>query len=359
MGKRNRVTTRDIAGEAGVSQSTVSMILSNNPKVSFSAETVKLVEDTAKKLGYRPPEKKERRKEISLKDTIFILCPILANEYYSSIIHSITDHARSYGYHVLTAATLRRPANEEMYFEQWKKMDLAGLIVLYPTSSIAELNRLSRQFPVVSIGAIPEGIRYDSVELDNRKMGYVMGEYLLSLGHSHIDYLSGPINKNDISRSDRIEGMRRSFSDQGIDPERIRLIVPRPSVYRDYSPDTAEYQNGYDLTRQALEERTGCSAFVGHNDTTAYGIMGALADLGYRIPGDYSVCGFDNMSMSAMPQISLTTIEHATMAKGREAVDIIYRRNQNKNRDKSHSYVMRMEYEPELIIRGSSGRFHA
>ena len=53
MGKRNRVTTRDIAEELGISQSTVSMILSNKANVSFTKETVLKVKAKAKELGYK------------------------------------------------------------------------------------------------------------------------------------------------------------------------------------------------------------------------------------------------------------------------------------------------------------------
>lgn len=55
MGKRNKVTTRDIAEYTGVSQSTVSMILSNKPHVSFSKETIDKVRQGAKELGYKKP----------------------------------------------------------------------------------------------------------------------------------------------------------------------------------------------------------------------------------------------------------------------------------------------------------------
>ena len=91
---------------------------------------------------------------------------------------------------------------------------------------------------------------------------------------------------------------------------------------------------------------------------TALGIMGALKDQGFRIPQDYSVCGFDNISLSSMPQISLTTIEHASELKGQEAVDLIYKKNATKKKTKEskYNYIMRLEYEPQLIIRGSSGK---
>ena len=60
MGKRNKVTTRDIAEYTGLSQSTVSMVLSGRPNVSFTPETVQRVKDAARKLGYKKQEKARR-----------------------------------------------------------------------------------------------------------------------------------------------------------------------------------------------------------------------------------------------------------------------------------------------------------
>ena len=88
----------------------------------------------------------------------------------------------------------------------------------------------------------------------------------------------------------------------------------------------------------------------------AFGIMAALCDRGYRIPNDFSVCGFDNIPLCAMPQISLTTVDHAAMQKGREAVNMIYRKNQQKKQGLERNYVVRLEYEPQLIVRKSSGK---
>lgn len=62
MGKRNKVTTRDIAEYTGLSQSSVSMILSSKPHVSFSKETIDKVKAAAKELGYKKPEKNTLKK---------------------------------------------------------------------------------------------------------------------------------------------------------------------------------------------------------------------------------------------------------------------------------------------------------
>ncbi|MBR5046763.1 MAG: substrate-binding domain-containing protein, partial [Eubacterium sp.] len=77
---------------------------------------------------------------------------------------------------------------------------------------------------------------------------------------------------------------------------------------------------------------------------------------GYRVPRDYSVAGFDNSVLSAMPQISLTTVEHAAVQKGRDAVNLIHSRNHQNTGSDAISRITRMEYEPRLIIRQSTGK---
>jgi predicted transcriptional regulator len=128
MGKRNRVTTRDIAEELGISQSTVSMILSNKANVSFTEETVQKVKTKAKELGYKKPVPKELVQEKSLANTIVVLCPMVTNGYYSMMMQSITDHAKEYDYTVMTISTGRDAATEELYLDLFARVQLAGII---------------------------------------------------------------------------------------------------------------------------------------------------------------------------------------------------------------------------------------
>ena len=332
MGKRNKVTTRDIAEYTGVSQSTVSMILSNKPHVSFSKETIDKVRQGAKELGYKKPVAGVKKKEQALAKSIIVICPLLSNGYYSMIIHSITERAKDYGYTVFTVSTLRDVSQEELYLNLLSGFELAGVISLYPPTKIAQANALSKQVPVVSIGDKPDACRFDAVELDSKKPGYIIAEHLLSLGHKHITYICTPIRPKEIGRIHRLAGLRSCFKDHGLDPEWVEVKSPTIAAYGRYSADNSEY------------------------DMTAFGIMAAISDHGFRVPHDYSVCGFDNIPLSSMPQIALTTIEHASLAKGREAVDIIYKKNTQKNISAKHHYIMRMEYEPELIVRNSTGK---
>jgi LacI family transcriptional regulator len=355
MGKRNKVTTRDLAEYTGVSQSTVSMILSKRANVSFSRETIELVEQAAKELGYKKPEPGIKKREKNLAKSIIVICPSFSNGYYTTVLQSINEQAKDYGYTVFTVSTLRNAEQEAAYLKLLLGFELAGIISIYPPEKISAANALAKQVPFVLIGDKPEHCQFDSVELDSKKLGYTVSNYLASLNHTKIAFISAPIHAKDINRVHRLDGLRMGFEAHGISPDQIQVCTPTTSEFRKYSSDNRDYENGYAMTKKLLKSGTDCTAFVGNNDNIAYGIMAAITDSGYRIPHDFSVCGFDNLPLSAMPQISLTTIEHAAKRKGQEAVDIIDRKNQQKKEADNRPYIMRMEYEPELIIRRSTG----
>ena len=78
---KKKVTSTDIAHAAGVSQSTVSMILNKKYDVSFAKDTVERVENAAKELGYVPPKRKTR-KGTKREKLLVVFCPNLTNPYY-------------------------------------------------------------------------------------------------------------------------------------------------------------------------------------------------------------------------------------------------------------------------------------
>ena len=346
-----------IAEYAGLSQSTVSMILSNKPHVSFSSETKQRVFDAAKELGYVKKTKKEEKQHLALEKTIMIICPLLSNGYYTMMIHSIATRAREYGYDIFVAPTMRNAEIEDSYLNMFSSLNLSGIIYLYPPIMVEKANHLSKLVPMVSIGDKSPDSQFDSVELDSKKPGFLLGEYLISLGHTHVTYVSSPISDKEIGRLSRLEGLQKAFKKHGLPISNVDFICSDAKTYTSYPENAKEYSNGYSLTQKVLHDKRSVTALIGNNDMTAFGIMGALMDAGYRIPQDYSVCGFDNIPLSRMPQISLTTIEHASIVKGEEAVDLIYRKNATRNSSSSnYNFIMRLEYEPQLIIRNSTGK---
>lgn len=356
MGKRNKVTTRDIAEYTHVSQTTVSMILSGKSTVSFREETVDLVKEAAKKLHYKKPEVKTRTtQKKKLLDTLIVFCPNVTNAYYSVIISSICKRAKYYHYHVFCLSTLRESSLEKEYLHYLKAIQPTGIIFLYPPASqnIPMINEMSKSTIVIEIGDKPNDIIFDTIELNSIKSGYLVGKHLLEQGHTHIAYLSSPISEKEVGRNDRYEGIKKAFSTKKNTV--VESFTSSLNNFMEYPLENQEYINGYNLCQKILESPHSYTAFVGNNDMTAIGIIAAIKDNGYHVPKDYAVCGFDNIPLASSPMISLTSIEHASNEKGSEAVDLIFNKKKESSRSRKK---IRLEYEPQLIIRGSSQKIN-
>lgn len=192
MGKRNKVTTRDIAQATNVSQSTVSMILSENKNVSFKEETVNLVKKTAKQMGYKKPEVKKRYS--NAKNTIVVICSNLSNSYYSMVVSSIIEQASKTKTQIFTISTLRKDDLEKHALSNLKLLKPCGIILLYPPKFVDEWNALSKQIPCIIIGDKPKNLDCDSIELNSFKCGKLLGNHLKQLGHKKIAYISSPVS---------------------------------------------------------------------------------------------------------------------------------------------------------------------
>lgn len=115
---------------------------------------------------------------------------------------------------------------------------------------------------------------------------------------------------------------------------------------------------GYDLTVELLREDCPITAIAALNDMMAFGAMDALLERQYRIPGDISVVGCDNTLFSRFHTIGLTTVEHFVDQKGRDACDIILRKIESQKsyrKGDEPTSIYHIEYEPRLIVRGSTG----
>ena len=149
MGK---VTSKDVAKLAGVSQSTVSLILNNNKKIFFSDETKERVYAAALQLNYHLPARSVEEVDQISRKLIFVLTPTLANQYYSELTHSIEQYADKCGYHVIFCNTFRKPELEKYYLDICTLVRAEGIIYTFLPSFPRMVEQMSKKTPVVLIG---------------------------------------------------------------------------------------------------------------------------------------------------------------------------------------------------------------
>lgn len=194
------------------------------------------------------------------------------------------------------------------------------------------------------------------MELDNSKLGRLMARHLLELGHRKVAYIAPPLTTRQKQRSKRVEGFLKEFDAKGL---KGNVIIKAASEETDEDVPNidSEYKIGYDLTKEVLKEEKDVTAIVGLNDMIAFGILDALHEEKYKVPGDISVMGCDNTLFARMHKVSLTTIEHFVVFKGRDACDIIMKKIMSQNSTYSDIQPIstyHVEYEPKLIARGTT-----
>ena len=355
--KKKKITSMDIAEAAGVSQSTVSMVLNKKYNVSFSKETVEKVERAARELGYVPPKRK-KKKGTKKEKLLVVFCSNLTNPYYVMLLQGIESRAKEQGFGLFVCNTQRDLKMEERYLKMmWELRPLGIIYTCNPSHCFMDLvKELSQKIPVAIINNQNEKMNVDAVELDNSKLGRILARHLLELGHRNVAYIAPPLTARQKQRSKRVEGFLKEYEKSGL-RENVIIKAAKEEIDLDVALIDSEYKIGYDLTKELLQENREITAIVGLNDMIAFGILDALHEAKIKVPSDMSVMGCDNTLFARMHKVDLTTIEHFVIFKGRDACDIIMKKI--ASHDTRYSEIepistYHVEYEPQLIIRGTT-----
>lgn len=355
---KKKVTSSDVAKAAGVSQATVSMVLNKKYNVSFSKEVIQAVEEATLELGYEIPKRK-RKKENKREKLLVVFSPNLTNPYYVMLLQGIESRAKEKGYAIFVCNTLRSLELEERYLKMMESLQPRGIIYTCNPSHcfMGQVEEINKDIPIVVINNQNEKLEVDAVELDNSKLGRMMAKHLLELGHRKVAYIAPPLTDRQKQRSKRVEGFLKEYEKEGY-KEAVVIKSAKEEMDLISSNIDSEYKIGYELTKELLEENRDITAIVGLNDMIAFGVLDALNEEKLRVPQDISVMGCDNTLFAKMHKISLTTIEHFVVYKGRDACDIIMKKikgTQNQYQGIEPISIYHIEYEPKLIVRGSTG----
>lgn len=349
-----RPTSQDVAALAGVSQATVSLILNNSEKISFSSETRERVLAAARQLDYHPPRRKKQPAKATSR-MILVLTPTLTNQFYAELIQAIEDYADSLGYRVIVCNTFRKPDLEKFYLDTFLAGHVDGVIYTFLPSFPRLIEQIGTGCPVVIIGEKHDDLSICSIELSNAAAGALLAEHLYQLGHRRFAFLSTPFNQLTLARGQRLEGIRKFLSERGLGGA-LEVVVEQQRAEADSLEGGMpyEYAVGRKLTAELLRRGSPATALIAVNDMTALGILNELQERGCRVPRDYSVCGFDNIFASCVTTPALTTIDHHLRTRCRSAVDMVVSGSATVAGAQT-PLVHKIEYAPQLIVRGSTG----
>lgn len=346
------ITSRDVARLAKVSQSTVSLVLSDNKKASISEETRRKVIESAQKLGYvyKGSELSKRRNTNKRKNIIGVVVPNLVYPYYPRLLDSIEKNLISNNYNMMVC-NVDTESSEDYYVELFKNKSIDGVIFAFTPNTDKLINAVDGNIPAVLLGEKDDNINFDTISINSLAAGELLVEHLYSLGHRSIAVLSGKSDTESRAARRRLEGIRSKMHELKLEKNLIFL-------FNENYKDTTNFfwesvRSGYDLTNKILKDYKNTTVIIGVDDIICLGILEALKDSGLSVPDDMAVCSFDDTYISRITSPKLTTIDPNTHISVRFAIDLLIERINNPNKSRR---LYKTEAEPHLEIRGSTNK---
>ncbi|NOU95852.1 substrate-binding domain-containing protein [Paenibacillus sp. LMG 31456] len=302
-------TIKDLAKELGVSVSTVSRALNNHPDIR--QETKQEVLEAMKRINYTPNAL--ARSLIQRKsNTIGLMIPDITDPFFSAMAHDVEEVLSDNGYLVIYVNTSRRPDKEKRFLTSVLERKMDGIIVtpdFLDEDGIELLQRL--KIPVVFLRRRPpQGLEMPFVDVDHYEGACNAMDYLFSLGHKEIGFIGMP--QYSFTGKERYRGYIDSLQKRGLEPN------PKGVIW-----DGRTMECGSRSMGRLMEEYPAMTAVFAANDLLGIGALEWLAAHDISVPGQMSVIGFDNLEVSNLHWIKLSTVAQPRKEMGRKAAELL------------------------------------
>jgi len=334
--KLSRATQKDVARAAGVSQATVSMVLSGGGG-SIPEETWARITKAAKDLGYVPNRFAQALKT-SRSMTIACIVPDITNPFYPSLIRGIQSIADGQNYDVIAVNTDGSPERERHFLDWARQGRVDGVVGVFFTLRAADFRPLvDAGVPVVRIESSRKtggDVAIDDIFVDSRAAAFSVTRHLIDQGHTRIAMIAGRRGP----QPHRVEGYRAALAERNLS----ECVV----VDEEFSET-----GGVRAAAEILDRGFDPSAIFAANDLMAIGVMQTLRERGIDIPSQVAVVGFDDISAAKLVTPSLTTVAQFQWKMGERAAQTLLERLSGARAGPGTA----LEMPFDLVERGSTG----
>jgi LacI family transcriptional regulator len=334
MARTDRPSTlHDVARLAGVSYQTVSRVINGHPSVAES--TRKSVVAAIEALQYHP-NPMARGLATSRSTTLGVVS--FGTRFYgpSQMLLHIEAAAKERGYAVMPVSIASLQAEEiRAALRQLKRYRVDAMLLIAPTRGavVERAAELAGNTPLLVVDAASPG-ELSSVTIDQAAGAALATTHLISLGHTRVANISGPLSWNDAYL--RYQAWAQTLLDHGLEVG--------PSLPGDWSA-----AGGYEAARALIQSGAEFSALQVGNDQMAIGALLALDQAGIRVPEDVSVVGFDDIPEAAYLQPPLTTVRQDFSLLGVRCVELLV-----EEIGRSELPPVAETIQPSLVLRQSA-----
>lgn len=334
---------QEIARLAGVSKSTVSRVINNDPNVSErTRQKVQSIIETeqyqSNPMARALANQRTQIIGIVVSNTMATLFD--TSFYFATILRGISYATRERDYAILLligdskeddVRFSRRIVNNQM---------LDGVLLVSPSIDHPIVDELiTSNIPFVSADRIPrdDGAKINFVTIENIESSRQAVNHLIKLGRRRIVVIVG--DPRIIDSTDRLEGYKLALADAGIPYD------PRLAVGYDFS-----YETGYEVIQQLLDDGVEFDGVYASQSTMAVGAVNSLLDAGIRLPEDVSLIAFDDRFDAMKPRIGISTMKQDVFQKGVKLANALIDRIEDENAPPIQRFL-----PTELVIRDTCG----
>ena len=268
----------------------------------------------------------------------------LKDPFFTLIAHHVEETCYESGFNLLLSNTSNKAEKEEKQIQHLKELGVNGLIIAtsskkpFAPEIISKLHH--EGFPYMVISYVSDQQIWH-VGTNHELGAYMATEHLIKLGHTKIGYIN--TRKENALGDVRLNGLKRALKDHNLTyHKRYMLRLTQPV-------STKGYQPGYELGDRFYQMNDKPSAFFCYDDASAIGLITRLNELGYSVPGDVAVVGFDDIEQASYFKTPLTTIHQPLEKIGNKATEYLIERIEGENPP------IRTIFKPTLVIRNSCG----
>lgn len=314
MRKSTHTTVKDVALKAKVSPSTVSRVISNNPKIS--EETRVRVLKIMDELGYYPNA--IARSLASRKTgTVGVILPsrtedLLLNPFFPEALRGILKGASTASYDVLLSSSTESKSELEIVKTFIRSSKVDGIILMSSKVDDETQEYLSEiDFPFSLIGSPYDNKeKVNHVDNDNYMAAYELTTYLSMIGRKRIALIAGE-NKQMVTMK-RIEGYKKALMESNLPYDEKLLFTGK-----------FDEETGYTYGVAILNLDPMPDAIIITDDLIAFGATKVFKDAGISIPTDMAIASFNNSILSRYCDIPLTSVEINSFDLGYYSVDLL------------------------------------
>ncbi|MCL2514973.1 MAG: LacI family transcriptional regulator [Microbacteriaceae bacterium] len=309
--EQRRVTMKDVAKHAGVSQPTVSFVLNDRRDVSVAAETRARVLESARILDFQPNRAAQALRSNNSYTIGIVASRLVSQPYAGQIVLGVQQSVQPAGYACVVVEPSETAEAVGAAVRKLVSQGVAGLIYAAPGPEPVPAASAANDVRTLFVNCWSDEVTGDAqVFADEYQGGRDAAAATFAAGHRNVVYLGGPAG--DYACKERVRGLDDAARAAGIDPSSI------PRLYGDY-----QIGSGYNLALGVLTTEAPTAVICG-NDRMAIGALMAAHSAGLNCPDDVSIVGFDDQpDIAAQLHPPLTTVALPHLQMGIKAGELL------------------------------------